>query len=793
MTEHATTSELKKNETFSFSPNDFHQIEDLVKYFDIYVGTEYVSRFSIEPFLKGLGQEYVLSCQHTSDTISDFFKNMSEVIDNRDQVSQNLCDNQDLQSFIQMMIPSMRLSDELRFITPPFSMEIVSKTKRLEELMDSDDFVMKSAHDANGDIKDEINIKRHQLILQKGYGLDIKDENQKVLIIKNVQTGLQKYYNFTFNTDFVAVIFNGKVPKLDQKTIDKLYVEIDNEDLWRQYFPPTLVEFHGFTIGTWSDVTETEILSEVRRDFYQYTFAEDFMDVRNRSERYLRDYLGSNDVHMGIVNVVEDFQDVHPNSRLGSFSEREVMDVINNHPEKAGIYATLTEEHNHAIKDLREDDLTLIESELAQEGYQSLFIYGFYVDHELQAIIEIGSKDAYVVNRSSLVKLRKISLLFEEIFMQLMGVMNNQIRNIIQQKFTAVHPSISWKFWEVANKYHIEHQYNDQAEIGEIVFNDLMPIYGQADIVGSSTLRNEAIKGDLERNLTEINKVIQSWLPIRNLNMLDRHHKTVNALLDNLSKKYNSKDENTIVFLITNELHPYLDAIQKRYNLPSEVYENYKSLLDSKLGIIYDKRKDYEYSVTKINGEISRLIESRDTDMQKVLPHYFEMYKTDGVEYNLYLGQSILETEEFISFDIKEFRLWQLKTMVEVVRLVDEMQPDLALPMTTAQLIFIYNHGLSIRFRMDEKRFDVDGTYNVRYEILKKRIDKATILGTKDRLTVDGKIAIVYVDDKDRVEYLDYIDYLLAEDLITDEIEDLDLNPMQGVDGLKALRISVKS
>jgi hypothetical protein len=26
---------------------------------------------------------------------------------------------------------------------------------------------------------------------------------------------------------------------------------------------------------------------------------------------------------------------------------------------------------------------------------------------------------------------------------------------------------------------------------------------------------------------------------------------------------------------------------------------------------------------------------------------------------------------------------------------------------------------------MDEKRFDVDGTYNARYEVVKKRIDKA--------------------------------------------------------------------
>lgn len=37
---------------------------------------------------------------------------------------------------------------------------------------------------------------------------------------------------------------------------------------------------------------------------------------------------------------------------------------------------------------------------------------------------------------------------------------------------------------------------------------------------------------------------------------------------------------------------------------------------------------------------------------------------------------------------------------------------------------------ISIHFKMDEKQFDIDGSYNVRYEIAKKRIDKAKIKGS---------------------------------------------------------------
>ena len=51
----------------------------------------------------------------------------------------------------------------------------------------------------------------------------------------------------------------------------------------------------------------------------------------------------------------------------------------------------------------------------------------------------------------------------------------------------------------------------------------------------------------------------------------------------------------------------------------------------------------------------------------------------------------------------------------------------------TAHLVLVQSTPLSIRFRDDEKQFDVDGAYNARYEIVKKRIDKATVKETGER------------------------------------------------------------
>ena len=70
-------------------------------------------------------------------------------------------------------------------------------------------------------------------------------------------------------------------------------------------------------------------------------------------------------------------------------------------------------------------------------------------------------------------------------------------------------------------------------------------------------------------------------------------------------------------------------------------------------------------------------------------------------------------------------------------------------------------------------------------------IDKALVRGTKERLTQVGKIAIVYSQQKEADEYLSYLEYLQSINYIGPVIERLDLNDMQGVTGMKALRVEV--
>ena len=75
--------------------------------------------------------------------------------------------------------------------------------------------------------------------------------------------------------------------------------------------------------------------------------------------------------------------------------------------------------------------------------------------------------------------------------------------------------------------------------------------------------------------------------------------------------------------------------------------------------------------------------------------------------------------------------------------------------------------------------------------MLKKRIDKAYIDGTQERLTQPDTIALVYTHSTELVDYLSAIAQLQQQGSLQPGIEYVDLEPLQGVSNLKALRVRI--
>src|SRR5690606_7705376 len=203
-------------------------------------------------------------------------------------------------------------------------------------------------------------------------------------------------------------------------------------------------------------------------------------------------------------------------------------------------------------------------------------------------------------------------------------------------------------------------------------------------------------------------------------------------------------------------------------------------------GLFYQARREFDESISLINKKLAALLDEKQQEAQTYFPHYYERFKTDGVEHNMYIGASISPDKEFNLYYLQNLRLWQMQVMCEMENYFQLFQPTLPMELNVSSLILVFATPISIRFRMDEKQFDIDGSYNVRYQIVKKRIDKAKIKGSEERITQRGKLAIVYSHSHEETEYLGYIKLLQYKGLLNEEIEKFEVEDLQGLIGLKA-------
>ena len=433
---------------------------------------------------------------------------------------------------------------------------------------------------------------------------------------------------------------------------------------------------------------------------------------------------------------------------------------------------------------------TPLEDALIEKGIQSIYITPLERSTgKIFGILELAAPNPYALNSFTRIKIKEIQPLFRSALSRKVDEINNAIGAIIRKKYTNIHPSIEWRFLEEANK--ILSGKNTDPE--PIIFRDVYPFYGQADVVGSTTERNRAVQADMIENWEELLNLLQlskKYFETEKTNSLIQF---IKEILTTQQTMITPDEELENLELVTTVIHPHLDMVSSKYPQFASIWKDYQNRTDPNLRIITARRKNYEDSMRRINQTIVTLLDQEEAAMQKVLPHYFERNQTDGVSYDLFLGNALLKMKIFETQQLETFRLWQLKLMCEMTRKIAKLQPQLSHQMTTAQLILVYSLPMTIRFRMDEKKFDVDGNDSVRYALLKKRIDKALILGTANRLTLPGKVAIVFAKDKDRQEYKKYMTYLIKKKMIDPNVEELELAPLQGIKGLKAMRMTVLS
>jgi GAF domain-containing protein len=668
--------------------------------------------------------------------------------------------------------------------TPSFERLLMGPDGRLQGRISVDAATMLSARALFG----------YSLVLGRAYGIRSEFDIPIVLTIADPDTGLDRHFRLQFDPRFVEVVPRGPVAPLDDETRQRIHRSLNDPKALGTLLPTQDFLLRGFTVLRACEVTDQEVISSLKRDLID---RESIISAArfDALQAKLRTLFRRPRLHLGLAAIDGD-QVLKINS--GARMEHACIFADSNHKNVSEFRDSCYDKAVQAgrpivIEDLADCcDATDVEREIQRVGFRNLLVAPLYYQDELIGMLDLASTEPGDLDASHLPKLEEVLPLFSMAVRRSKDEFESRIQGFIKEQWTAIHPSVEWRFRRaVLTTLERQRSQGGASEIEPIVFPDVYPLYGLSDIRGSSTQRALAIQSDLLRQLQLARDVLRTAHDARPLPALDQLAYRIDRHMGQVEVGLRSGDENTLIAFLRTDIEPHFDHLHGFGPAVAARVEAYRASLEPGLGTVYERRRAFEDSVTLVTETISSYLDLEEQAAQGIVPHYFEKQKSDGIDYGIYVGASLLEDGRFDPLHLKSLRLWQIMVTCGVAVRTARLKGRLAIPLEVTHLVLAHHAPLSIRFRFDEKRFDVDGAYNMRYQIVKKRIDKAVIRDTNERLTQPGQIAIVYSQPLEAAEYRDYLDYLHHRGYVAAEVEDVELEELQGVRGLRALRVAV--
>ncbi|MEW7290794.1 GAF domain-containing protein [Aquimarina sp. 2304DJ70-9] len=689
--------------------------------------------------------------------------------------------------------PQVLQQNEIKIATIPFHNTVLKSTQRYQNI------IKVAGEDFEPQIKnldeDHYYIMGCSMILGSYYGYNIDFRRPFFYDIPDAM-GIMRHYRIMYNGDFIDIIKTDKAKDITDEDVAELLDNFDNIDIWKEKFPPHSWIFKGVVLANMFDVTTDVSLSDFKTSLIRYDKTKgDFVDS---FQEIFRAIFNLHEIKVGFSNYYEEDQIFErvPFKNIDSYI---LYDQYSDNCKEAlckGTYHFLFDKSTYfAISDVKKYQKSTPEEKmyknLVAQDINSAIIAPIKSEGKLLGILEIVSPNVQELNSINANKLQDVMPYLVDSVLRSKAKAENELELIIQQECTSIHPSVQWKFRKEARRFMRAMVEEKPVSFKEVVFENVYPLYGQIDIKGSSEARNQAIQKDLVLQLRGISKVINKVLESDPLPIYEQLEYRTNRYINSTTEQLQVDSEQKIINFIQKEITPLFKHLNKKNSELDALIEEYNQMLDKGIKTVYKHRKAYDESVMLINKKMAALLDQKQDEAQGMYPHYFERFKSDGVEHNMYIGESITKQDSFNKVYLYNLRLWQLQVMCEMENAYYQMKKDLPVALDVASMVLVFNTSLSVRFRMDEKRFDVDGTYNARYEVVKKRVDKSMIKGTDQRVTEKGKLVIIYSQRSDETEYIKYLNFLQSKNYLEDEIEVVELDDLQGVTGLKALRVNI--
>jgi len=391
-------------------------------------------------------------------------------------------------------------------VAAPFSNQFIYKSKRFKEAYNNAVFSNQAIELFKNNNPKLVNA--FAFILKEIYNAEIG-----ILDIPFVfpsfdpETGFNKYYKVHLAcADYSTVIAKKKSKPFCEKHFDILIQYFDTPNQWLKYFPITDYVFKGVSLITLIDITDQETLSRIQNILFKNsTLSRDAFDTIGQ---FASDFLESPKTQVGVVAFDKSLHILKEEEKFGlsvlsnngiHLDQNEVGKMVSEF--ESGTKLIFLDSHN------KDSTFQKYHKKLKRKNILNLVLAPLYKENRMIGMLEITMQEDHIFSAFYVDKIYQLVPLFELALDRSIKTVNNKIQKIIKDNCTAIHPSVEWKFFTEAVKLY-ENLLNGQEseQMNDIIFENVMPIYGLSDIRNSSVQRGNSIKSDLIRQLTMAKK-----------------------------------------------------------------------------------------------------------------------------------------------------------------------------------------------------------------------------------------------------------------------------------------------
>ncbi|MFL5810268.1 MAG: hypothetical protein ACJ749_12155, partial [Flavisolibacter sp.] len=456
--------------------------------------------------------------------------------------------------------PATSSTQGIYAISFPFRSETVYASPGFRELFlkDGSDKIILSHSKTDIDIARSSHVLMYDLILKKLFDHPVSMITSSVHPFKN-ENGLTKYYELKLNAQFIDVY------PTDDFTVPKDFTakqscEIDE---LKEIFPLEKFRFEGLLVIEVNDVTQDQVILEIKNALLNInSFSE--VTVYDDLQLHVQSLIGLKNVQIGITPFFKMngyylyTESLYRNSLL--FKTYEAVRERDSINEECQYFFQATQPVLYEYL----NEASTVQNPLLryyhEQGGHSLILCPLRSDDgKLIGLLEILSTKSGELQFQHLARIQPSIQLFTLALEKNAESIELQVDKMIKEHFTAIQPSVEWKFTEAAFNYLQHRQISELAKMPNITFDDVYPLYAAIDVRNSSTERNHSIQLDLLEQLNMAQDLLKRSAKVIEFPLLKETQYRIEKYIVSVSDTLLSDDELLLYDFLQNDL----DAILK--------------------------------------------------------------------------------------------------------------------------------------------------------------------------------------------------------------------------------------